>query len=79
MALFARVPFALNGPAAALGCALTSTGHVAVDEMARTSIPGVYAAGDVTTPLRSVAAAVGSGNRAGAFIHHALVAEELPG
>ncbi|MBS1581899.1 MAG: NAD(P)/FAD-dependent oxidoreductase [Bacteroidetes bacterium] len=78
-ALFARVPFALNGLTAALGCALTPTGHVAVDEMSRTSIPGVYAAGDLTTPLRSVAAAVGSGNRAGAFINHALIAEELPG
>lgn len=77
-ALFMRVPFTVDPLVEALGCALSTTGHVVVDEMARTNVPGVHAAGDLTTPLRSVANAVATGNRAGAFINHALVAEEVP-
>lgn len=48
-----------------LGVALTDTGFVAVDEQARTSVPGVYAAGDLAVAPQQVAIALGSGHLAG--------------
>lgn len=50
-----------------LGCAPReeSPALVAADADGRTSVPGVYAAGDVTEPVRSVAIAIGSGARVG--------------
>src|SRR5688572_21285157 len=47
-----------------LGVALTDTGLVAVDEQARTSVPGVYAAGDLAVAPQQVAIALGSGHLA---------------
>jgi thioredoxin reductase len=53
-----------NGLAAALGCDLTAGGTIATDGDGRTTLAGVYAAGDATTDrLRSVAAAIGTGSR----------------
>lgn len=53
-----------NGLAAALGCELTDAGTIAIDGDGRTSVPGVYAAGDAATPnSRSVANAIGMGSR----------------
>ncbi len=48
-----------------LGLALTDTGLVAVDAQARTSVPGVYAAGDLAVAPQQVAIALGSGHLAG--------------
>ena len=62
-----RAPFAEQ-----LGCALLPSGGVEVDAMARTSVPGVYAAGDmahvaaVPGPMVSLAAAIASGQLAAA-------------
>ncbi|MCB2378954.1 NAD(P)/FAD-dependent oxidoreductase [Hymenobacter sp. BT635] len=75
-ALFARVPFALHSQLpVSLGCALTDTGLVQVDEMQRTSVPGVFAAGDATTPMRAVSMAVAAGGKAGAMLNHELITE----
>ena len=49
---------------------LNDNGYVMVDEMQRTNVAGVYAAGDCTTPMRAVAAAVASGTMAGAAINN---------
>ncbi|MCB2407976.1 NAD(P)/FAD-dependent oxidoreductase [Hymenobacter lucidus] len=77
-ALFARVPFEQSSPLpAALGCALTELGHLQVDEMQKTSVAGIYAAGDATTPMRAVAAAVAAGSKAGAMLNHELIAERV--
>lgn len=77
-AVFARVPFEQHSLLpAALGCALTEMGHLQVDEMQKTSVAGIYAAGDATTPMRAVAAAVAAGSKAGAVLNHELIAEQF--
>jgi thioredoxin reductase len=54
-----------NGLAAALGCELTAGGTIVTDADGRTTVAGIYAAGDAATnKLRSVAAAIGTGSRA---------------
>src|SRR5262249_9966880 len=48
-----------------LGLELTDDGFVAVDSLTHTSIPGVYAAGDLAFWPQQVPVAVGSGHTAG--------------
>jgi thioredoxin reductase len=48
-----------------LGLALTDDGLVAVDAFAHTSVPGIYAAGDLAVAPQQVAVALGSGHLAG--------------
>ena len=50
---------------------------VAVDQMGRTSVPGVWAAGNVADPRSSVPFAMAAGNAAGAAINADLVAAEV--
>ncbi|HST39077.1 MAG TPA: FAD-dependent oxidoreductase, partial [Conexibacter sp.] len=59
-----------DGLAEQLGCAPWSEqpALVAADVEGRTSVPGVFAAGDLAEPVRSVANAVGSGSRVGKAI-----------
>ncbi|HET9624412.1 MAG TPA: NAD(P)/FAD-dependent oxidoreductase [Kofleriaceae bacterium] len=48
--------------------------YVKTDAMTKeTSLPGVFACGDVATPAGNVAGAVGDGARAGAFAHQSLI------
>ncbi|MBB6130999.1 NAD(P)/FAD-dependent oxidoreductase [Mucilaginibacter lappiensis] len=56
-----------------LGCELTDAGYINVDGFGRASIPGVYAAGDNTTPMRAVSMSVALGTAAGAFINKDLI------
>jgi thioredoxin reductase len=60
-----------------IGCRITDAGYIEVDEMYQTSIPGIYAAGDCTTPMRSVATAVSGGALAGVVISKELINEEF--
>ena len=61
-----------------LGCELSDTGHIKVGDLNETSVKGVYAAGDVTSPMQSIAAAVAQGAlAAGAGINHALSQEDF--
>lgn len=72
-AVFARAPFRqhCNIPEQ-LGCALDANGFIKVNELQETTQAGVYAAGDNTTMMRSVAIAVAAGNKAGAFLNRDL-------
>lgn len=77
-AVFARVPFRHHTDLAAqLGCTLTEAGLIEVTEFGQTTVPGVFAAGDVTTPFRQLAMAVTKGAFAGVFINKELIAETL--
>jgi thioredoxin reductase len=51
-----------------LGLALTDAGLVAVDSEMRTSVPGVYAVGDLAVAPQQVAIALGSGHLAGIVV-----------
>lgn len=75
-ALYARVPFEQHCRIPEqMGCKLTDQGYLEVTDQKRTTVPGIFAAGDNTSPMRSVAAAVGAGNLAGAMIAHELINE----
>ncbi len=60
-----------------LGCELTEQGYIKIDDFQRTSISGVYAAGDNTTMFRAVSAAVAAGTKAGALINKELIDEDF--
>ncbi len=51
--------------ASALGCELTHEGVIAVDDRQQTTVPGVFAAGDVTPGMQLVNVAIGEGTVAG--------------
>jgi thioredoxin reductase len=60
-----------------LGCELTEDGYVKIDAFQKTTIPGVFACGDNTTRMRSVANAVAMGTTAGAIVNREIVFEEF--
>jgi thioredoxin reductase len=69
-----------NELAVRLGCELSDDaipGLIRVDPVWQTTAPGVYAAGDVATPMQQIAMAVSSGAMAGAMANHALVMDDL--
>lgn len=77
-ALYARSPFEqhCNIPKT-LGCELTDEGYIKVDYSQKTSIQGVFACGDNTTRIRTVANAVSMGTTAGMMTNKELVFEEF--
>ncbi len=60
-----------------LGCALTEQGLLKVDMFQKTSLENVFACGDNTSPMRSVANAVATGNIAGAVANNLMTEEEF--
>ncbi|SMC89877.1 NAD(P)/FAD-dependent oxidoreductase [Pedobacter africanus] len=77
-ALYARLPFEQHcSIPETLGCNFTDMGFIQVNDLQKTSVAGVFAAGDNVTPFRSVAAAVAAGSKAGAAVNHELVAEKV--
>lgn len=60
-----------------LGCKFTEQGLIEIDSCQDTIIPNVYACGDSTSAMRSVANAVESGNLVGGVINHAMTEEEF--
>lgn len=75
---YAAIPFVQNSEISiALGCELTEIGHLHIDPFQKTNITGVFACGDNSNMMRSVAQAVYSGNIAGAMVNAELVKEEF--
>lgn len=62
-----------------LGCACDEYGLVTVDILGRTSVAGVYAAGDLSNPRRNVALAVAQGVSAGQGVNYDLIVERFAG
>ncbi|RAI91994.1 NAD(P)/FAD-dependent oxidoreductase [Algoriphagus yeomjeoni] len=77
-ALYAKPDFEQNSSIlASLGCELKSSGYLEVDQLHKTTVPGVFACGDNTNMFRSVAFAVSSGTMAGAACNKELIDEEF--
>lgn len=61
-----------------LGCELTDSGHIKIDNFSETSIKGVFAAGDITSMMQSIAVSVAQGSvAAGGGIVHSLIKEDF--
>ena len=70
-----------SGLAQALGCALEETPmgiQIRTDAQNKTTVPGVFACGDVARAPHSVSLAVGHGAMAGAQLHRSLVWPDNP-
>ena len=59
-----------------LGAELTERDTVDVDAFGQTTVPGLYAAGDVSSLMPQVAGAIAEGSRAAAMINGDLLAEQ---
>jgi thioredoxin reductase len=66
-----------NGPAAALGCELLEGGLVRADADGRTSVPGVWAAGNAVNPRAQVITAAGEGSAIAIAINTELVQDDV--
>ena len=65
-----------------LGCEIAESPvgfYVKTDELKQTSIPGVFACGDLGRPMGSVTFAIGDGAQAGFAAHRSLIFDGLPG
>ncbi len=74
--LFARPPQRQVELVQRLGLALDEQGYVKVSVMRETSIPGIHAAGDLTTPVQGAIASASEGMMAGAMANHGLNMED---
>lgn len=77
-ALYAGFPFNQHSDLpAVLGCELTEHGYIKVNEFQKTTVEGIYACGDNSVMMRSVAASVASGNLAGAMANAELTNDQF--
>ena len=75
-AIYARVGVEHNTKVITdLNIELSEQGYIAINTFKQTNVAGVYAAGDCTTMMRSVASSVADGNSAGAILNRELVSE----
>jgi thioredoxin reductase len=76
--MYAKIPFIQHSDLPEkLGCRFTEHGYIFIDEAQRTTIPGVYAAGDNVTMRRILSGAIGTGTLAGISINLDLIMENL--
>jgi thioredoxin reductase len=76
--MYARAAFEQHSAISAeLGCALTEEGYIQTDAFQKTTVAGVFASGDSTTRLRTVANAVATGTTAGMMANKELVMEDF--
>jgi thioredoxin reductase len=76
-AIYARAPFEQHCKIPeTLGCELTEEGYIKVDPFGETTINGVFACGDNSSRMRTVANAVAMGTTAGITVSKKLIFEE---
>lgn len=74
--IYAALPFTQHSDIPEqLGCELNEFGYLKVNEFNKTNIEGIYACGDNSNMMRSIANAVYSGNLAGAMVNTELTNE----
>lgn len=72
--MYASIPFEQQSDLAEkLGCQIAQTGHIVIDDEQRTTVEGVYAAGDNTAQHRAISIAASAGTRAGFKINSDLL------
>ncbi|MBK7873144.1 MAG: NAD(P)/FAD-dependent oxidoreductase [Saprospiraceae bacterium] len=77
-ALYARLPFVQHSTIPqSLGCEITPEGYIKIDASQRTTIRGVFACGDNSTRMRTVANAVSMGTTTGLMVNKELIEEEF--
>jgi thioredoxin reductase len=77
-AIYARLPFVQHSSIPQeLGCEITQDGYLKIDPAQRTTVQGVYACGDNTTRMRTVANSVSMGTTAGLMVNKELIEEEF--
>jgi thioredoxin reductase len=60
-----------------LGCELTDLGYIKVDAFQKTTVPDIYACGDNSNMMRSIANAVYTGNVSGAVVNGELTQDQF--
>jgi len=72
-AVYSSVPFEQHSDIpVALGCELTEQGYIKVDNFQKTTVKGIFACGDNSTMMRSVAYAIASGGITGSMTNKEL-------
>lgn len=62
---------------ASLGCALTEEGYIKTDGQQKTTVDGIFAAGDSVSRLRTVANAVSMGTTTGMMVNKEIIFEKF--
>jgi thioredoxin reductase len=76
--LYASLPFTQHCDLpTTLGCEMTEQGHIKVDMFQKTTVENVFACGDNSSMMRSVATAVYTGNVTGAMVNGELCNEKF--
>lgn len=60
-----------------LGCEFTEEGYIKIDSFQKATVPGVFACGDNTTRMRSVANAVSMGTLAATVVNKEIIFEDF--
>lgn len=78
-ALYARLPFEQNSELPEkMGCEIDEQNFISINNFQETNIAGVFAAGDNSSGMRSLANAIAAGSLAGAIINSQLCDEDFP-
>jgi thioredoxin reductase len=73
--LFAKPPQRQVAVVTSLGAQLDAAGYLQVDEKRQTSVPGIFAAGDLLSAVQSATLAAAAGMLAAASLNHELTTE----
>jgi thioredoxin reductase len=77
-AIYARLPFVQSSPVPqSMDCELTPEGYIKIDEAQKTTVQGIYACGDNTSKMRTVANAVSMGTTTGLMLNKELIEEDF--
>lgn len=76
--LYARLPFVQHcSIPEQMGCILNEEGYLRVDAMQKTNVEGIFACGDNTSRMRTLANAISMGTTAGMMVNKEMIDEEF--